>query len=163
MQKIMSHKGLTLIETVIALVLVAVMAAAFAGAIIAGLKSETTTKNLDYAVEFSAAVFDYLGESTDSKNNFSEYVLKNINVEDSYLDSLEDFVSAADSNFLQAEIYNYYLNENNFKYNPDNSTIEIEKINDDLDLYRIELNISWDDDGKRGIYTVASAFGDQNE
>lgn len=150
-----NSSGLTLIETVIALSLVVVLATAFAGAMLTGLKSEKTTNNLDKAVNLAASTFDYFDQEF-------ETVLLNIELSgDSYRKTLENFKNELNNSYFTNNIYTPHTGK--LDYNSTNSEIIIEKINEDLELYNVKLIISWGISSERGSYELESIFGGSYE
>ncbi|PTV99088.1 hypothetical protein C8C76_11223 [Halanaerobium saccharolyticum] len=152
--RINNSNGLTLIETVIALSLVVVLATAFAGAMLTGLKSEKTTNDLDRAVNFSASIYEYF-------NLKFEFILSSIELNsNSYNNSLENFKNEIDNGQFN-NIYDLYTE--NLDYDLDNSKILIEKINEDLKLYKVELIIAWSSGNENNSYKLESIFGGSDE
>lgn len=154
LMRINNSRGLTLIETVIALSLVVVLATAFAGAMVTGLKSEKNTNDLDRAVNLSASIYEYF-------NQKFELVLSNIELNSNrYDNSLENFKNEIDNGQFN-NIYDLYTE--NLDYDLDNSKILIEKINEDLKLYKVELIIAWSSGNENNSYKLESIFGGSDE
>jgi prepilin-type N-terminal cleavage/methylation domain-containing protein len=157
-----NNKGLTLIETVISLTLVAVLATAFAGALVVGFQSETTSNNLDKAVKMAAASLDFLGQNYERENNFSRHVLSNISFTgNSYSNDLDSFKNDINSDYFNDNIYDLYIDQ--FDYDNSNSEINITKINEDLKLYNLELIIAWNSGENTGQYNIESIYGGSYE
>lgn len=174
------NKGLTLIETVISLTLVAVLATAFAGAMVVGLQSERTSDNLDYSTNLSSSIFAFLLDNNnyqdiiktfkaealikDGKNAIYQNNL--ISEENSFYNDL-DGISNLDEDFK--EVINSFKNISKYNLLDENSEIIIDKIitspdtGDDLVLYRVELNIISDSSEGTQNYRVATILGDLNE
>lgn len=171
--------GLTLIETVIALSLVLILATAFAGSMVVGLQSETTSDNLDYSSNLSASVFDFLLAEDNYREIVLEFKAKNIigdenddiyqnkliNEEDSFYHDLNG-ISNLDEKFKH--IIDSFSDISGFSL-LDSSEIKFDKIvnspedNDDLILYRVELNIISDGASGEENYRISTILGDLNE
>ncbi|TDO92247.1 hypothetical protein DFR79_10660 [Halanaerobium saccharolyticum] len=152
--RVNNSNGLTLIETVIALTLVVVLVTAFAGAMATGLRSEKNTNDLDRAINFSASIYEYF-------NQKFELVLSNIELNsNSYDNSLENFKNEIDNGQFN-NIYDSHTE--NLDYDSDNSKILIEKINEDLKLYKVKLIIAWNSGNGNSSYKLESIFGDSDE
>lgn len=150
-----NNKGLTLVETVIALTLVTILATVFAGAMTVGLKSEETSNNLDNAVNFSASIFDYF-------NQEFENVLNNIELtSNSYNKTLENFKNDYSNSNFNNQFYDFHIQK--FSYDSSNSKIIINRFDEDLKLYNVKLIISWNDGSENGSYEIESIFGDSYE
>jgi len=149
------EEGLTLVETIIALVLMLGLLAAFAGAMVVGLQSEVEVDKRLEASNLASSIVEYLGEG----------------------DNLRDNVKDNDGNYLEGkitlfitddyQIYNQnedtntgnldnslFFNDIKLANNPDtsttvsdNSTITIEEYNDIEGLYEVIINIEWLDRG----------------
>lgn len=148
------NSGLTLIETMIALSLIIILAAAFAGAMVTGLKSEKTTNSLDQTVNFSASIFDLFNQ--DFEIILSKIVLNS----NKYTNTLEDFKNEINNSAFN-KIYDFHTKKLN--YNSDKSKIIIEKINENLKLYKVQLIISWKNGNENGSYELKSIFGGSYE
>lgn len=150
-----NNKGITLVETVIALTLVTILATVFAGAMTIGLKSEETSNNLDNAVNFSASIFDYF-------NQEFENVLNNIELtSNSYNKTLENFKNDYSNSNFNNQFYDFHIEK--FSYDSSNSKIIINRFDEDLKLYNVKLIISWNDGSENGSYEIESIFGDSYE
>lgn len=175
-----NNKGLTLIETVISLTLVAVLATAFAGAMVVGLQSESTSDNLDYSTNFSSSIFAFLldnnnyqdiiktfkAEGLIQNENNAIYQNNLISEENSFYNDLEG-ISNLDEKYK--EIINSFDNISGYNLLDEISEIKIDKIitspdtGEELILYRVELNIISDSAEGRQSYSVATILGDLNE
>jgi type II secretory pathway pseudopilin PulG len=170
MDLIKNNKGLTLVETVIALTLVVVLTTAFAGSIVTGLKSEKITKNLDLTVDFSASFFDFFNQRIEKKSRFYNYVLKsdyfvdNIDFSDQdYNDSLKNFKNHINNSDFNKYILKPFIDNSNYDLDTDKTEITIKKIDEDKRLYRVILNIVWGYDNRTGNYTTESIIGGSYE
>lgn len=128
-----NSRGLTLIETVIALSLVVVLAAAFAGAMTTGLKTENQMENRKEAVNFASEIIESLKVRTrDNKNMLSEIIK---DVDNAYPEN-NGQIQISDINGDFSNQLNFYTSE--IKYQKENGT---------NGLYLLTVEIEWTANG----------------
>lgn len=159
MNLIENNRGLTLIEVIVSLVILVIIISTFSGAVLVSLKSESTTKNLDFASSMSASVLDYLSDS----DNLKTIVKNEIDISSGdYENEIGNFInndleSVVKNNFV--EIYNNYINNDRFNY-LDKSKIIITDRSDIIDeLYNVKLKIFWNSDQGEGNYIIETMIG----
>lgn len=146
MEYLRSEQGLTLIETIIALTLVVLLTTAFAGAMVVGLRSETTSTNLDASSKLASEIFDWLSVG----NNLINTIDNN-----SYEKTVDEFITGI--NEIEAS-------DNNI--NMDKSMIKI-TLRDDFyiehfdkyleDIYNVEIIFYLKNDESYEISTLIGA------
>ena len=129
------EEGLTLVETIIALVLMLVLMAAFAGAMVVGLQSEVEVDKRLEASNLASGVIESL----------SDVSLNGVDTEEEYYIDIEksEVVLSFDDNDREETIN---INEDLLLDSiNDSSNIIIDPYSDGL--YKITVNISWNDRG----------------
>ena len=131
------EEGLTLVETIIALVLMLVLIAAFAGAMTVALQREVEVDKRLEASNLASGIVEYLGEGDNLKelivtlgnyDYYGEYQNEDLKVyfyEDDFpvSDFDEDISLDYDESYVSIELY------------------------DDNDLYRLVVFVKWEDRG----------------
>ncbi len=134
LMRINNSRGLTLIETVIALTLVVVVVTAFAGAMTTGLKSENQMEDRKEAVDFASEIIESLKVRTDNNKNMLSEI---INENDGYLKTGGQIdISDLDGNFSNQ--LSFYTAE--IKYNEETSGLS--------DLLELTVEIKWTTNGE---------------
>lgn len=152
-----NEEGLTLIETVIALTLVVILTAAFAGAIVIGLRSETITDNIDYSSNMASSIFDYMNQ-----NNNLELILNDISLdfkEGKYESEFINFINDTNDE-VKKNLKRIYVDYNtNKKLNLSNeSMIKIIKKDELLEeIYEIKLIIKFNSGKEK--YEITTMIG----
>ena len=155
---IRNEEGLTLVETIIALVLMLVLMAAFAGAMVVGLQSEVEVDKRLEASNLASSIVEYLGEGNNLKN------IVEINDGDEPEDYREEVILYIDDNYKSY----YYYDENkktiedsfdselffdqirlNNSSEKETTEIRIKKYNENDKLYKVTVNVVWDDRGNK--------------
>jgi len=136
MKYLKDQRGLTLVETIVALVLVLLLVAAFAGALTAGLQREIEVDHSLKAADLSASIIEYFGDNRDflPANEGAEISLSNFN---NLNDAAEDDL-----------IFN--------SLNKDSSTITITRSEGYDNLYIIKLYIEWHEPQRDSFYELVS-------
>ena len=134
------EEGLTLVETIIALVLMLGLMAAFAGAMTVALQSEVEVDERLEASNLASGIIESLSDISLNGVDLGTY---NLNIEDSKItlsfnsDEYEVIIDIDEDLLLDS------LNED--------TNLEIKPYPDDSDdsggLYKVTVNISWDDRG----------------
>ena len=132
--RINNSRGLTLIETVIALSLIVVLAAAFAGAMTTGLKTENQMNNRKEAVSFAGEIVENLKIRTANNKNLLSKIIK----ENSYSES------SAQIDF--SEINNYFSNTISNQSNFYNAVIKYTEKN--VGLLEVTIEVEWTANGE---------------
>jgi len=125
------EKGLTLIETVVALALLLILFAAFAGAMVVGLQSETEVDKRLAASNLASSIIEYLGD-TNLEDQFRDND-DNVNYDKFY--SFDTFSSEIDDNLIFDSV------------DKNDSGVYIDKYSDGL--YSLEVTIVWYERDKR--------------
>ena len=135
------EEGLTLVETIIALVLMLGLMAAFAGAMVVGLQSEVEVDKRLEASNLASGIVEYLGEG----ENLKDIIGENDSVE-LYINEQYEIVDGV--NTLGPLNEDLFFDDIKLETDSDSSTITINKYNDDIDgLYEVIINIKWLDRG----------------
>jgi len=128
------EEGLTLVETIIALVLILGLLVAFAGAMTVALQSEVEVDERLEASNLASGIIESLSDISLNGVDLGTY---NLNIEDSKItlsfnsDEYEVIIDIDEDLLLDS------IN--------DSSNINIEQYSDGL--YKVTVNISWDDRG----------------
>ena len=149
---IRNEEGLTLVETIIALVLMLVLMAAFAGAMVVGLQSEVEVDKRLEASNLASGIVEYLGEG----NNLKDIVADNDEDEpEDYRETVTLYINNdyelfnSDDNIytdeLDSDLFFNGIRLNNSSDSSDSSEIILEKYEGNDNLYRVSVNIKWDD------------------
>ena len=151
MDIIRNEEGLTLVETIIALVLMLVLMAAFAGAMTVALQREVEVDKRLEASNLASGVVEYLGE---------EYNLKNI-VADNDGNNFETITLYINNNYelfnndhnistdeLDSDLFFNGIRLNNSS-ELETTEIKLKKYNGNDNLYKITVNVVWDDRGNK--------------
>lgn len=160
MNTLKNNKGLTLVETVIALTLVVILTAAFAGAMGIGLKSEKKVSKLDEAIKISSSIADYIAGKTESEYVFKDIILQSIVLEDGEFEkSLNSFINEVNDSNLES-FFKTQLENKKLNIDENNSKISIDKFNnsDNLNLYKLTINLTWEEN--YGNYNLEFILGD---
>ena len=126
MENLRNEEGLTLVETIIALVLMLMLIAAFAGAMTVALQREVEVDKRLEASNLASGIVEYLGEGDNLDNLISGYNFDN------------------GVNFGFSDLPNDVLDDDLF-ISYDDSYILVEEYNGINDLYKITVNIKWED------------------
>jgi len=138
-----NQHGLTLVETIVALVLVLLLVTAFAGAMTAGLQREVEVDHSLKAADLAASIMEYLGEDDDRRR--VKDITNNQNGEVSLLE-LQDEGFA-----LTEELKFAGLNESETIIYVDDTQFE-----GIPNLYRVNVEIYWDEIGTKISYKLTS-------
>ena len=145
-----NEEGLTLIEAIIALVVMLILVTAFAGAMTVGLQSEIETEKRLLASDLASSVIEYLGED----ENLREYV--NLNNEDNDVDDGEQEKSFNDLNELlpDFDFDNELFRSDNI--DKESSIINVKSYENMNGLYNVKVIVYWTDRGNRWNYELNS-------
>lgn len=132
--RVNNSRGLTLIETVIALTLVVVLVTAFAGAMTTGLKTENQMNNRKEAVSFAGEIVENLKIRTANNKNLLSKIIK----ENSYSES------SAQIDF--SEINNYFSNTISNQSNFYNVVLKYTEKN--VGLLEVTVEVEWTANGE---------------
>ena len=126
---IRNEEGLTLVETIIALVLMLVLMAAFAGAMVVGLQSEVEVDKRLEASNLASGIIESLSEINLTDDEIGEYDF-HVDNREIVLNNNNGLIIAFDEDLLSNSLTN-------------DSSLEIKKYSNGL--YEIIVNIRWDD------------------
>jgi len=146
MMTLKNEKGLTVIETIIALFLIGILIAAFSNALVTVLRSEVEIDKRLKASSLASGVIEYLGEGDNFEqvNYYGEvYINSNYNLVNGD-NNLGDLSSLEDS------FFNDIIFKNNSNENEDNvSKIVIDENFGGMDnLYEVTVKIFWRESGE---------------
>ena len=138
MKYFQNQDGLTMVETIIALLLVLLLVTAFAGALTAGLQREIEVDQSLKSADIAASIMEFLGESDDRE------IVKDIYNDDDYNGeiSLSDFLN--DTGFIIEEELDFA----EFDSNHGGNKIVVEPYNSENNLYKATVIIEWQERGR---------------
>ncbi|RAK06712.1 type II secretory pathway pseudopilin PulG [Halanaerobium saccharolyticum] len=163
MKILKNNQGFTLVEVILAFTIIILLITTFAGAVLVGLRSERTTRNIDLASSMSASIFDYLANSKNLKNiiNSGGVDLSSGSYSNDIRGFIEgdlDTVSPSVIKDQLSDIFDDYLDNNRFNY-LEKSEIEISDSEIIDDLYNIKLTIFWAEEEGEGTYEIETMMG----
>ncbi|GEM_PF-2906441 len=143
-----NQKGFTLIETVVALVLVLLLVTAFSGAMTVGLQREVETDNSLKASSLASSIIEDLGENKIKVNIIEDEYSDEIRLIDFY-SLINDYNKDLEED-EQIQVDDFIIDDLTFSdLNKDKSNIKI--VNDNFDdietLYKIKIEIVWNERG----------------
>ncbi len=135
MEYLQDQRGMTLIEVIVAMVLILILVTAFTGAITTSLQREVEVDHSLKAADLAAGIIEYMGESG------NRYIT---------IDIYEDYgeqIYISDSYFADEFDYNEIDDLKFDSLREDDSRISVDKYDDNPDLYRVTVAIYWDEPG----------------
>lgn len=172
MLKITQNRGFTLIEVLLALIIVVVLITAFTGAMIAGFRSETSVNNSDCIVNFSASIMDYLSDPAVFRLLVKKHLANKL-AAGSYQQNIAEFIDndlkemgssdlvgeTLDIKSDLTDLYHKYELINNFQLT-EQSEIKISDQSEIITgLYKVELDMHWLNRNQSGQYNLATFLG----
>ena len=145
MRKLKQEEGLTLIEVIIALVLLFALVGAFAGAMLVGLQSEAEVDIRMEANNLASAIIEYIKDNgvPDTSGGDDDETIK-----------YNDFV---DNSFNDEDLIFNELDQ-------ESSYIKIEEDYDgNVGLYRITVELKWQERGETRTLRLVSLFAGDPE
>jgi len=152
MKVLKNQEGLTLIEAIVALVLMIVLVAAFSGAFVTGLNREVEVDKRMSASNLANSMFEYIGEegklnelvsvAIDDKMYFEIENSNSNSLPDEFLNPLED------------SLFDSLIKESSYILIKDISGADTEN------LYRVTINIVWEDRGNNHNYNMVKLMVD---
>ena len=136
MKYFQNQDGLTMVETIIALVLVLLLVTAFAGALTAGLQREIEVDQSLKSADIAASIMEYLGESDDREIVKDIYDNYNGEILLSEFLNVTDFIIEGELDFLE------------FDSDHDGNKIVAEPYNDENYIYKATVVIEWQERGR---------------
>ena len=135
MDYLQDQRGMTLIEVIVAMVLILILVTAFTGAITTSLQREVEVDHSLKATDLAAGIIEYMGEDgnryivIDIYEDYGEQIYLN----DSYFTDEFDDSEIDDLKFASIR--------------EDESRISVDEYDGNPDLYRVTVDIYWDEPG----------------
>lgn len=152
------QRGLTLIETIVAIVLILLLVTAFAGAFVVGLQSEVEVDMSLKAGDMAESIMEYLSEQ-----DIAEDYLNNGNYDKSFSVFFDSEDKKTDILGEDSDLLDFYDNRVNKDENvePENhySTVKIEDVNDNNgnnNLVTVTIDVRWMERGNEWNYELVS-------
>ena len=153
MKYLKDQQGLTLIETIVALVLVVLLVAAFAGALVVGLQSEVDVDLSLKSGDMAETIMEYLSVADIEKFIDERNYNDGINLLDflNDVETIEDEVNGANYLF-SSRLLDFY------ERNVDEEGSQIKIKNEEMpdNLVEVEILIKWEERGQDWVFDLVS-------
>ena len=142
MDYLQDQRGLTLIEVIVAMVLILILVTAFTGALTTSLQREVEVDHSLKATDLAAGIIEYMGEDGNRSiviDIYDDYGEQN--------DYGEQQIYLNDSHFTD-EFDDSEIDDLKFaSLREDESSISVDEYDGNPDLYRVTVDIYWDEPG----------------
>ena len=147
MNIIAEQRGLTLIETIVAIVLILLLVSAFAGAFVVGLQSEAEVDMSLKAGDMAESIMEYLSEQ-----DIAEDYLNNGNYDKSFSVFFDSEDKKTDILGDDSDLLEFYDN----RVNPGDSEIKISEDAAPDGLVEVEIIVKWEERGRDWEFDLIS-------
>jgi len=134
MDYLQDQRGLTLIEVIVAMVLILILVTAFTGALTTSLQREVEVDHSLKATDLAAGIIEFFGENEENRN-----IVRDIGDNGGEM-NLDDFLNDEDIGFSLGDLDFNSLRE-------DESSISVDDYDGNTNLYRVTVDIYWDEPG----------------
>ena len=141
------QRGLTLIETIVAIVLILLLVTAFAGAFVVGLQSEVEVDMSLKAGDMAESIMEYLSEQ-----DIAEDYLNNGNYDKSFSVFFDSEDKKTDILGEDSDLLDFYEN----RVDPGNSEIKISEDSAPDGLVEVEIIVKWEERGRDWEFDLIS-------